>query len=414
VTLVREPEHDAAHKVERSAAAVARWVEQHGYCAYDPGDGNLSFLHPLTFNVLILERLLQQAVYRSPLNLRPLLGIKPHVSTKGMGYMAWGYVKLYASTGEPVYATRAKSCLDWLIANKTPFYPQYAWGNHFPFCTRGGKTPALEPIVPWTTLIGQAFIEAHAAFREPKYLEVIDSIADWLLRLPRERTESGTCISYVAFKQNSIHNSNMLAGAFLAQAARLTDKPGAVYAARDAMVYSCSRQRADGAWMYGAAAKFQWNDNFHTGYNLDCLKRYIDATGDRAFDANLRNGFEYFKTHFFEPDGRPKYYDNQTLPTDSQCAGQAIDTLTFFSGEDSSALPLAIKVANWTIDHMQDRDGHFYYRDLGWTMARTPMLHWAQGTIFKALTHLLGRLRRLDSGDSAIPARTTAVGGPSA
>lgn len=410
---VREAEHDAAHKVERSAAAVARWVEEHGYCAYDPGDGNLSFLHPLTFNVLILERVLQQAVYRSPLNLRPLLGIKPHVSTKGMGYMAWGYVKLYASTGEAVYASRAKSCLDWLIANKTPFYPQYAWGNHFPFCTRGGKTPALEPIVPWTTLIGQAFIEAHAVFREPTYLEVIDSIADWLLSLPRERTDSGTCISYVAFKQNSIHNSNMLAGAFLAQAARLTDKPGAVEAARDAMVYSCSRQRADGAWMYGAAAKYQWNDNFHTGYNLDCLKRYIGATGDPAFDTNLRKGFEYFKTHFFEPDGRPKYYDNQTLPTDSQCAGQAIDTLTFFSGEDSSALPLAIKVANWTIDHMQDRDGHFYYRDLGWAMARTPMLHWAQGTIFKALTHLLSKLRQPDSPDPAIPGGRAVVGGRS-
>jgi rhamnogalacturonyl hydrolase YesR len=402
VIVLREPLHDAAHKVERSIAAVARWVEEHGYSAYDPGDGNLSFLHPLTFNILILERILGQAVYRSPLNLRPLLGIKPHVSTKGMGYMAWGYTKLYASTGVSVYASRAKRCFDWLIENKTPFYPQYAWGNNFPFCTRGGKTPAFEPIVPWTTLIGQAFIEAHATFHEPKYLEVIDSIADWLLSLPRERTESGTCISYVAFKQNSIHNSNMLAGAFLAQAARLVGKPGAVEAARDAMIYSCSRQRADGAWMYGAAAKFQWNDNFHTGYNLDCLKRYIDATGDRTFDTNLEKGFEYFKTHFFEPDGRPKYYDNETYPTDSQCAGQAIDTLTFFSDEDSDALPLAIKVANWTIDHMQDRDGHFYYRDLGWAMAKTPMLHWGQGTIFKALAHLLRRLRQPSTGGEVI------------
>jgi len=402
VIVVPDPLQSATQKLERSAIAVARWVEEHGYSAYDPGDGNLSFLHPLTFNILILERVLGQAVYRSPLNLRPLLGIKPHVSTKGMGYMAWGYTKLYASTGESIYASRAKYCFDWLIENKTPFYPQYAWGNDFPFCTRGGKTPAFEPIVPWTTLIGQAFIEAHATFREPKYLEVIDSIADWLLSLPRERTESGTCISYVAFKQNSIHNSNMLAGAFLAQAARLVGKPGAVEAARDAMVYSCSRQRADGAWMYGAAAKYQWNDNFHTGYNLDCLKRYIDATGDRAFDTNLKKGFEYFKTHFFEPDGRPKYYDNETYPTDSQCAGQAIDTLTFFSDEDIDALPLAVKVANWTIDHMQDRDGHFYYRDLGWVMAKTPMLHWGQGTIFKALTHLLRRLRQQTTGGEVI------------
>lgn len=385
---------DAIGRLQRSADAVAKWVEDHGYRAYDPGDGNLSFLHALTFDILMLERILGQVVYRSPVNLRPLLGIKPHVSTKGMGYMAWGYLKLYVGTGDPSYASRAKRCLEWLIDNKSPFYPQYAWGNHFPFCTRSGKTPALEPIVPWTALIGQVFIEAHAVLGDARYLEVIDSVAAWLLRLPRERTSSGACISYVAFKQNSIHNSNMLAGAFLAQADALTGNAAAAEAAREAMVYSCSRQRGDGAWMYGAASKYQWNDNFHTGYNLDCLKRYIAATGDSSFTDNLQNGFEYFKQHFFEPDGRPRYYDTATYPTDSQCAGQAIDTLTFFADDDPDALPLALKVAGWTIDHMQDRDGHFYYRDLGWTMARTPMLHWAQGTLFKALAHLLLELRR--------------------
>ena len=92
---------NAIDKFQRSADAVAKWVEDHNYSAYDPGDGNLSFLHALTFDVLILERVLGQTVYRSPFNLRPLLGIKPHVSTKGMGYMAWGYLKQYVGTGDP-------------------------------------------------------------------------------------------------------------------------------------------------------------------------------------------------------------------------------------------------------------------------------------------------------------------------
>jgi hypothetical protein len=146
--------------------------------------------------------------------------------------------------------------------------------------------------------------------------------------------------------------------------------------------------------MYGAADKFQWNDNFHTGYNLDCLKRYITATGNHEFDEQLVRGFAYFKKHFFEADGRPKYYDNATYPTDIQCAAQAIDTLAFFREHDADALPLAAKVAKWTIEHMQDPDGHFYYRDLGWAMAKTPMLHWGQGTMFKALAHLWTELRR--------------------
>src|SRR5256885_5749600 len=49
---------------------------------------------------------------------------------------------------------------------------------------------------------------------------------------------------------------------------------------------------------------------------------------------------------------------------DIQCAAQAIDTLAFFADIDPDSLPLAEKVADWTIQNMQDSDGHFYYRDL--------------------------------------------------
>jgi hypothetical protein len=387
------PDSPLIRKVERSIAGVTSWVERHHYRAYDPGDGNLSFLHPLTFNSLMLERILQQAVYRSPINLRPVLGIRPHVSTKGKGYMAWGYLKMCRLTGDATYEERAKSNLQWLVDHHSPFYTDYSWGNDFPFCTRGGKTPAFEPIVPWTALIGQAFFEAHALFGGPEYRRVLESIGRWFMSLPRERTDTGSCISYVAFKQNSIHNSNMLAAAFLAQLAHLTGESALQEVARDAMVYSCSRQRDDGAWMYGAASKYQWNDNFHTGYNLDCLRRYRDASGDRQFDDHIARGFAYFREHFFESDGRPRYYDTQTLPTDIQCAAQAIDTLTLFADEQPGSLALAGQVAAWTVDHMQASDGHFYYRDLGWIKARTAMLHWGQGTMFKALAHLLTRLR---------------------
>jgi hypothetical protein len=41
---------------------------------------------------------------------------------------------------------------------------------------------------------------------------------------------------------------------------------------------------------------------------------------------------------------------------------------------------------------MQARDGHFYYRDLGWKKVKTPMFHWGQGTMFKALAHLLSKV----------------------
>ena len=158
------------------------------------------------------------------------------------------------------------------------------------------------------------------------------------------------------------------------------------------MTYSCARQNPDGAWYYGEEPMYHWIDNFHTGYNLDCLKRYMDKTGDTSFETNFRAGYKYYTGHFFEANGRPKYYHDKGRPVDIQCAAQSIDTLAFCSDIYPASLDLASKVALWTIGNMQAKDGHFYYRDLGWKKIKTPMFHWGQGTMFKALAHLVSKL----------------------
>jgi rhamnogalacturonyl hydrolase YesR len=389
--------------LQDSIASLCEWVERHDYQAYDPGDGQLSPLRQLAFGNFFLKRLLTAAALRVPFNIRPLIGIKPHVSTKGMGYMAWGYLKMFAQTGHDRYARQAHFCLDWLIEHRAKRFDQFCWGNHFDFSTRGGTIPAHEPTIVWSSLIGQAFFDAHQVLGEKKYLDVAASVADWILTLPREQTSSGACLSYVAFKQSSIHNSSMLGAALLARVGSVTRRADALEVARSAMEYSCSRLNPDGSWYYGEHPKYHWIDNFHTGYNLDSLKRYTDATGDRQFAEIQRHAFVYFKKTFFGADGRPIYYHDRPNPVDIQCAAQAIDTLSFFADEDADALALAQQVAAWTIDHMQDADGHFYYRDLGWIKIRTPMLHWGQGTMFKALAHLLGKLERPASRSIEVP-----------
>lgn len=388
---ISRPPQRFRSELESSVRSLAGWVEQHGYRAYDPGDGSLSFLRAFTFNIHLLERCLTAAVLRVPFNLRPLLGVKPHTSTKGHGYMAWGYLRMFKITGDPRHRDRCVACLDWLMQHKSPGYPQYCWGNDFSFSTRAGRIPRGEPTIVWSGLIGQAFLDAFETLGDPRYLEVVASVCEWILKLPRQQTPAGHCLSYVAFKQSSIHNSNMLGAALLGRWGALAKNAQALEVAREAMRYSCSRIENDGAWFYGEEPRYHWIDSFHTGYNLDSLKRYADSTGDRSFDGALHDGYDYFRRTFFEPDGRVRYYHNRLYPIDIQCIAQCIDTLAFFSDSDPAALPLAGRVADWGIRHMQDPDGHFYYRDLGWKKIRTPMYHWGQGTMFKALSHLLGR-----------------------
>ena len=286
--------------VRDSLDRLSGWIEEHDYRAYDPGDGQMSYLRGLTFNSRPLERILTAAVLRSPFNIRPLLGIKPHTSTKGMGYMAWGYLRLFQSTGDERHALKARKCLDWLLQHRSPGYGELCWGNEFTFTTRAGRIWKGEPTIVWSGLIGQAFVEAFAVLGDASYLEAASSVCNWIMKLPRERTSAGDCLSYVAYEQVSIHNSNMLGAALLARVGARVGRGEMIDVAKSAMTYSCARQNPDGSWFYGDDAKYHWIDNFHTGYNLDSLKRFVDSTGDAEFVEHLQSGYAYFKDNFFE------------------------------------------------------------------------------------------------------------------
>jgi rhamnogalacturonyl hydrolase YesR len=379
-------------KLLDSIDRLAAWVEANDYKGYDPSDGLNSFLRPLTFGNQFLDRVLMQVIWKAPINLRPLVGVKREESSKGRGYMAWGYLLRYKDTGDQSYKARATLCLDWLAANKAPDHIGYAWGNHFDFVTRAGVKPAGLPIIVWTGLIGQAFLEAYEQTREDRFLDVARGICDWILNLPREQTPTGTCISYVPFGQISSHNSNLHGAAMLARMWKHTRERTLLEVARSAIDYTCNRQREDGSWWYGEEPKYHWIDSFHTGYNLDSIKRYIDSTGEEAYRPCFQAGLRYYKDVFFESNGAPRYYHNSTYPIDIQCAAQAIETLAFCSDDDPLCLELALKVAEWTIDNMQDRQGCFYYRQYPMIKAKTPYIHWGQATMYKGLATLLNKM----------------------
>jgi hypothetical protein len=404
-----EPQTDTTAKVlpaiTNSLDKVEAWVEGQNYKGYEPFDGLSSWFRPLAFGNLLGERLLQQLVRQSPLNLRPLMGVTKKESTKGRGYMAAGYLLRYRTTGRQQFLDKAVACLDWLDKNKAPKYPnEHSWSNYFDFSSRGGKYTRHDPIIVWTSLIGHAYLDAFDVTGEQRWLQIADSACRWIANLPREKTDSGDCLSYMAIMMESVHNASMLGAGLLARTAKYTGNAEYAKVARSAMLYSCSRQLPNGAWWYAELPKYQWIDNFHTGYNLDSLKCYIDSTGDETWRKNLQAGLHYYKANFFENNGCPKYYHNRCYPVDIQCAGQSVETLAAFSEIDEECLDLAVKVALWVIENMQARDGHFYYRIYPLLKAKTAMLHWGQGTMYKGLAQLAGKLQRIAPAQSPLKA----------
>jgi len=378
-----------------SISKLCAWLERNEYRGYDTFDGlNARFLRPLTFETNFLRTVLQQGVRRFPLNLRPLVGVAKGHSSKAMGFMARGFIRLHQATGENVWRDKAEMALEWLIQHRSPGYSGACWGNHFDYQSRSFYLPKDAPTVVWTALIGHAFLDAYEHFQDEKYLQIAVSACQHIL-LDLEIFPDGdsVCIGYiparVPAKNKQVHNANTLGGSLLARIYPLTRNESFRQLAQKAMLYTAKYQRRDFSWYYGEAENLHWVDNFHTAYVLDCFKHYEEGARDGSFRKNLNDGYEYWKRTFFLADGTPRYYDHKTLPIDIQCCSQAIDTLVFFSDRDPGGLPLALKIAKWTIEHMQDRSGCFYYRRFSpWLVNKTPTLHWGQATMLSALAGL--------------------------
>jgi hypothetical protein len=378
-------------QIRESIARLSGWLERHDNRGYDTFDGlNARLLRPLTFENRLLRTVLQQGVRRFPLNLRPLLGVAKSHSTKGMGFLARGFMRLHAATGEEVWADKAKFALQWLVENQSAGYSGACWGNHFDYQSRTFYLPKGMPTIVWTSLIGHVFLDGYDHFGDENYLRIAVSACEHILRdLQTYADGEGTCISYIPGHNSQVHNANTLGASLLARAYRYTKNESYRSLAQMAMQYTAQHQRPDASWYYGEKANLHWVDNFHTAYVLDSFKYYSDNTGDDRFEDNLRRGYEYWKKTFFLLDGTPRYYNCKTLPIDIQCSSQAIDTLVFFSDRDPESLSLALRIAQWTIANMQDRTGYFYYRRYSpWLVNKTPTLHWGQATMLCALAAL--------------------------
>jgi mannose/cellobiose epimerase-like protein (N-acyl-D-glucosamine 2-epimerase family) len=205
--------------------------------------------------------------------------------------------------------------------------------------------------------------------------------------------------------RTQVHNANFLASALLCRAYRVSGDETLLAPALKAARHSAAAQAADGSWRYGESTTQGWVDHFHTGYNLCALQSIARNAGTAEFDATIRNGFHFYRTHLFDVDGVPKYFSNRRYPVDAHCIAQSMITLIELKDLAGDNISLADSVFAWAMKHMWDERGYFYYQVLPVGTIKLSYMRWTQAWMLLALSTLFEHHQESLLGETASAGR---------
>ena len=362
------------------------WCREHDFAGHDPYDALNSRLFQST--PLAQSRnarlLWTQLVKRSPVDVRGLARVPEDRNSKGLALFALAAIADYRRRKSEEAESAARNLVAALLSMKLDGYSGAAWGYNFDWQSRNFFAARGTPTIVPTAFAARALIE----WEQQEARRVCDFILKDLPRVVDNKTE--LCFSYAPNSDTRIFNANLLAAEVLACVGKLTGESELLESAVRATRYVINNQRADGSWFYGAEPKQEWIDSFHTAYILFSLQRIINASPSGAeFQPALERGYEFWKNSFFLAEGWPKYYHDDPYPADAHAAASAIVTLLECRNLDDEAVPLAQRVASWTIQHLRDARGFFYYQRRRFYTVRKPYMRWSQAWMMYALSRLL-------------------------
>jgi hypothetical protein len=302
-------------KVHSSLDKLSSWCEEEGYKGYDPYDGLNSSLFrniPLLSKNRLARLAWIQAFKKSPINLRSLTGVKKDYNPKALGLFLSGYCRLYLIERKAEYLDKIRFFAGKLVELQNKSWSGPCWGYNFDWQARAFFQPKDTPTVVATTFIGCALLDAFEVTKEDYLIEMARKSCDFILKdLNRTYDDKGDfAFSYSPLDKSVVYNASLLGSRLLANVYNYTREDALYDAAASSVRYCCNNQANDGSWSYGKQDFHKWIDNFHTGYNLECIAEFSKFTGDRSFDCNLQNGLNYYLSTFFTPEGIPKYYNN--------------------------------------------------------------------------------------------------------
>lgn len=379
--------------VEESFNKLKDYCEKQEFKGYDPYDGlNSKFFSKLFLlkNIKYVKLAWIQFFKRSPINLRTLFGVEKDYNSKGLGLFLAGYCNLYRLNPNPEYLGKIRELSQKLIQLRSVGYSGSCWGYNFDWQALAFFQPKGTPTVVATTFISYALLDAYELTKDEELLKIAIDSKEFILKdLNRTYDNDGNfAFSYSPLDNTQVFNASLLGSRLLSRIYCYTQDEKLLEEARKSIVYCCNNQKEDGSWSYGTLPFHKWIDNFHTGYNLECIQEYQSYSGDTSFDQNIQHGLKYYLETFFTENGIPKYYNNKVFPIDIHNTSQLIITLSKLNKFEANKKLIDL-VLNWSIKNMQDEKGYFYYQMNKWFNSKIPYMRWAQSWMFYGMSEYL-------------------------
>lgn len=397
------PESPAATPSRDTLLAALRatldWSRARDYSGHEKHDGlNSPLLMRLCGGHRLTRLVAIQAVMRSPLNLRGLLGVRAHQNCKGLALFAQAWMDLAElDPTDPLPAAHAREVLELLLARRSPRGALHgrAWGYAYPWQDPGFHAPAGTPNAVVSAFACEALLDAHARDGDPRWLEAVDEAVGFfthdLQRLKDSPEE--LCLSYMPLPMRMrVMDVSILIASVLARHARASGDDAHMPMARRLLRYVLGQQTDYHAWWYTdppGDSRIR-HDNYHTGFILDALWRWMQTTGEHEHEDRYRAGLDYYRRQLFSDAGEPHWMNDQRYPFDVHGAAQGI--LSF--ARHSDRYPgFAERVAGWALANLYHPDGRFLYQRHRWYTKRITFMRWCNAWMARALAVLLKETR---------------------
>lgn len=377
-------------QIQRRTLEVARRADYRGYSKHDAL--NADWLNAVTGFSKPTRLVAIQAVMRSPLHIRPLLGVRRARNAKGLALFSRAWLSRYRVSGEEAAASEAGALLDWLTEHPSAGFPWPCWGYPYPWQDVGFFAPRGYPNRVVTSFVVQALLDGYETLGAARWLEAAEGAVRFLLEAPQTlyEDERHRCVSYVPSEDADwiVMDVPALAGAAVARLAAIRGREDLMAEATRLIRYVVSKQTGYGAWYYAEppSASHITHDNYHTGFILDSILGYQRASGSDEFIDAYRGGLEFYRRRLFEADGAPRFTSDRKNPHDIHGAAQGVITFSLAQEATGEGIAMAERVLGWTLDHLWDPgSGWFYYQKRRYFRTRVRLLRWCQGWMAHAL-----------------------------